>query len=336
MQSQARPAGTGNTVTTANSSEPESETERTFVISRVMEAPARLLYEAYSKPEHISKWFGPPGYPLTMCKMDFRVGGKFRFAMTGPDGKQHTPFGGTYLELVHNKRIKYDNGFEASPPEMKLKTALERMVVTVTFDEQQDGKTKLTVTTVFGSVAMMKEHLDMGYEQGTGAGLAQLADVAKDLAERAFAVSRVIDAPARLVFLAYSKAEHLKQWYGPPTWPVTTCEVDFRVGGKYHMRMTGPDGKQGPPFGGTYLEIVPNEKIVYDDVWEPDASGVQRLVITVAFVESPPGRTTIEVLTVFDSAASKKKHVDMGMEQGLKAAWSQLDGVVAKIRESER
>ena len=58
------------------------------------------------------QWFGPKGWPITLCEMDFREGGRFRFAMTGPDGKQNTPFGGEYLEIVPNRKIVYDNAFE--------------------------------------------------------------------------------------------------------------------------------------------------------------------------------------------------------------------------------
>lgn len=145
-------------------SEPESE--RTHVLMRVIDAPARLLFEAYSAPEHLLRWFGPPGYPLTLCEMDFRVGGRYRFAMTGPDGAQGTPFGGTYLEIVPNEKVVYDNRFELD--------GAETMVVAVTFEER-GGKTTLTIRTVFGSLAMKKQHLGMGYEQGVGAGCDQLA-----------------------------------------------------------------------------------------------------------------------------------------------------------------
>ena len=119
----------------------EPESEREVTITRVYDAPARLLFEAYSKPEHMMKWFGPKGWPLTLCEMDFRVGGRFRFAMTGPSGKQNTPFGGEYLEIVPNKKIVYDNGFETK--------GAGRMVVTVTYDEIGGGKTRLTIHTLF-------------------------------------------------------------------------------------------------------------------------------------------------------------------------------------------
>jgi uncharacterized protein YndB with AHSA1/START domain len=105
--------------------------------------------------------------------MDFRKGGHFRFAMTGASGKQNTPFGGTYLQIVPNRKIVYDNAFELP--------GAEKMIVTIAFDEstanENSVKTTLTIHTLFASVAMRNEHVGKGYEQGTGSGLDQLADV---------------------------------------------------------------------------------------------------------------------------------------------------------------
>lgn len=149
-----------------SSEEPVSDRE--FTITRVFDAPARLLFAAWSRPEHLMKWFGPKGWPLTLCEVEFRVGGKFRFAMTGPTGVQNVPFGGEYLEIVPDRRIVYDNGF--------LMPGAGRMVHTVTFDEAA-GKTTLTLHTLFESVAMRAEHLGAGFEQGTNSGLDQLAEL---------------------------------------------------------------------------------------------------------------------------------------------------------------
>lgn len=151
------------------------EAERGFTITRVFEAPARLLFEAHSRPEHVKRWFGPVGWPLTLCEMDFRVGGSFRFAMTGPDGRQNTPFGGTYREIVPDRRIVFDNGF--------LVPGAGRMVHTLTFEET-DGRTVLTHHTLFESVAMKAEHLGMGFEGGVGSGLDQLGALVAEMAGR--------------------------------------------------------------------------------------------------------------------------------------------------------
>jgi uncharacterized protein YndB with AHSA1/START domain len=160
----------------ANAVASEPESDREVIITRDFDAPARLLFAAYSKPEHIMQWFGPKGWPVTLCEMDFRVGGKFRFAMTGPSGKQNTPFGGEYLEIVPNAKIVYDNGFETK--------GAGRMVVTVTFDEIGGGKTRLTIHTVFESVAMRHSHVSRGFEQGTNSGLDQLAELVAAMAGR--------------------------------------------------------------------------------------------------------------------------------------------------------
>jgi uncharacterized protein YndB with AHSA1/START domain len=156
-----------------NAAEPAADRE--LVIERTYHAPARLLFEAWSRPEHLMKWFGPVGWPLTLCEVDFRVGGKWRFAMTGSSGIQNTPFGGTYLEIVPNKKIVFDNTFEAP--------GAETMIMTVTFEEK-NGKTKLTHHTLFGSVAMKKHHVGAGFVQGTNSGLDQLADVLASMMAR--------------------------------------------------------------------------------------------------------------------------------------------------------
>ena len=144
----------------------EPISEREVVIRREFDAPARLLFEAYRNPEYLKQWFGPKDWPLTLCEMDFRVGGRFRFAMTGPDGVQGPPFGGEYREIVPDRKIVY-----------VIDTYDEPMTVTLTYDER-DGKTTLTYHTLFGSVAMKNEHLGFGFEEGVNSGLDQLGDLA--------------------------------------------------------------------------------------------------------------------------------------------------------------
>ena len=158
--------------------------DRTASISRKMNVAAKYLFAAHAAPEHLMRWFGPVGYPVTLCEQDFRVGGRFRMAMTGPDGVQGPPFGGTYLEIIPNRRIVYDNSFEDGVGgEMNLKNA-GTMVMTVTFAE--DGNdTMVTVSTLFQSVAMKVEYLGVGILEGIASGFDQLEGVAAELVGRA-------------------------------------------------------------------------------------------------------------------------------------------------------
>lgn len=149
--------------------------EREIVISRVIEAPVAVVFEACATPDQVKRWFGPKGYPLTHCEMDFSVGGRFRFAMTGPDGTQNPFFGGEYLEIVPNEKIVFTNGFELP--------GATRMVVTYGFHEE-DGKTTFTIRTLFPTAAERDEHIRLGYECGTNSAIDNLKAVVGELKAR--------------------------------------------------------------------------------------------------------------------------------------------------------
>lgn len=150
------------------------EEQRSITITRAFDAPPHILFLAHSKPEHVRQWFGPVGWPLTLCEMDFRIGGKWRFAMTGPDGKQNPAFGGQYLEIEPDSRIVYDNAFELP--------GAEKMVTTMTFEALPGGRTLLTQRTVFANLAMHATHIGAGFESGTNSALDQLARLVAKLA----------------------------------------------------------------------------------------------------------------------------------------------------------
>lgn len=151
----------------------------------------------------------------------------------------------------------------------------------------------------------------------------------ESVADRQFTITRVYDAPARLLFLAHSRPEHVSRWFGPKGWPISKCEMDFRVGGAFHMQMTSDEGELGPPFGGTYLEIEPNRKIVYDNGFEAPGSG--RFHVTVLFDEFD-GRTTLTVTTIFESIAMKDEYLGLGMAEGMQSGFDQLVDVVEDLK----
>lgn len=156
---------------------------------------------------------------------------------------------------------------------------------------------------------------------------------AEIIPDRDLVITREYDAPARIVFRAWSAAEHLMRWFGPVSYPVTHAEVDFRVGGRFRMQMTGPDGVKGPFFGGTYLVIEPDRLIRFDNGFEEPGS--ERMLWTVTFDERA-GRTRLTVHTRFSSAAAKAEYVQMGFEQGLGSGLDQLTGVVAGLLADDR
>jgi uncharacterized protein YndB with AHSA1/START domain len=129
----------------------ERKSEREIVVTRTFNGPARIVFEAWTKPELIKRWWVPKsmGMSLLSCEMDVRVGGKYRFVF-GHDASKPMAFFGRYIEVTPYSRLVWTN--EESD---------DGAVTTVTFEEQ-DGKTLLAMHELYPS----KEALDAA---GTGA-----------------------------------------------------------------------------------------------------------------------------------------------------------------------
>lgn len=107
-------------------------------LTRVIDAPCAVVFEVWSTPEHLSQWWGPTGFTLPECELDFREGGAFRFHMRAPSGKDHW-LRGVFREIVEPERIVFT--FAWGTAERATGPAT---LVTVTFEEI-GGKTKLTL-----------------------------------------------------------------------------------------------------------------------------------------------------------------------------------------------
>ncbi len=109
-----------------------AQAERELVITRTFDAPRSLVFEAWSRSERLSRWWGPRGFTLPVCYVDFRPGGAFRFVMRGPDNQDY-PFDGFYREIVAPEKIVFTG-----------KVGRDQILTTVTFAES-DHKTDVTV-----------------------------------------------------------------------------------------------------------------------------------------------------------------------------------------------
>lgn len=110
--------------------------DREIVITRTFDAPRWLVFDAFTKPEHLVKWWGLRSHRLVVCEIDLRVGGKWRFVSRAPDGSEYG-FSGEYREIVPPERLVSTEGYEAMPGHDYL--------VTATFADE-GGKTRMTMT----------------------------------------------------------------------------------------------------------------------------------------------------------------------------------------------
>lgn len=239
--------------------------EKTMVVTRVFDAPREVLFEAHTKCEHLEQWWGPRGYTLAACEMDFRPGGSYRFVHRDPDGEEYA-FRGQYREIQPPDRLVYTFEWEGMPGHISVETG--------TFTEQ-DGKTKLTGTSVFDSVEDRDGMLQAG-ESGMRETWDRLAEYVDSMLKGALVIERTFDAPLELVWRAWTEPEHMKRWWGPRGFTCPTAEIDFRVGGRAFAAMQSPDFNEGRPIWstGTYREIVPMERIVVTDSFADEKGGV--------------------------------------------------------------
>ena len=140
-------------------------------------------------------------------------------------------------------------------------------------------------------------------------------------------VVRAFDAPAQLVYRALTEPELVRRWWHAKRGEVTACEMDLRVGGNWRYAMVTPDGVE-VAFHGTYLEIVPNQRLVTRETYEglpegiPDEEG--STVNTATLVETD-GHTTLTILIQAANRTSRDAIIASGMEDGLQDALDLLE-----------
>ena len=144
--------------------------------------------------------------------------------------------------------------------------------------------------------------------------------------DREVVVTRTFDAPARLVFEAWTKPELFKQWWVPRSMGMTlrSCELDVRTGGKYRL-VFGEDPANPMVFFGKYLDVVPNQRIV----WTNEESGADGSVTTVT-LEEKNGKTTLVLRELYPT----KEALDAagtGAQDAMNETFAQLDELLASL-----
>ena len=140
----------------ANSETVTTPSDRVIVITRSFDAPRSLVFEAWTKAEHVAQWWDPSGAPLAVCDIDLRPHGAFRFVHQGPDGVNH-PFTGLYREVTAPARLVFTTRVAPSGAES---------IGTLVFSERE-GRTTLTMTIECQSKADRDALLKMRVDVGT-------------------------------------------------------------------------------------------------------------------------------------------------------------------------
>jgi len=155
--------------------------------------------------------------------------------------------------------------------------------------------------------------------------------VYKDANTLTMTITAEFDARPERVWQLWANPRQLERWWGPPTYPATFLEFDFKPGGRVNYHMTGPTGDQ-PRGWWEILELDPPKSIVFldgfaDDKGEPNPD-LPATTDRVTFEEIRDGLTQMTFVTFFEDAESMAKVLAMGAEEGLREAVSQIDAIL--------
>lgn len=227
-----------------------------MTITRVIPAPRALVFEAFTRADHIDRWWGPDGFSNKTQEMDVRVGGQWIYTMT------HAEYGTfpnriRYHEVVAEELLAYTHDEGEGGPEGFQGRIQFRDV---------DGGTEVSLQVTLATVEALQHALSFHADQGGEQNLAKLEVAMAEDAATDLVIERLVEAPVATVWAAWTEAARLEKWWGPKGYSVDTCTIDLRVGGMFHYAMTAP---AGAPMAGTmwgrfvFHEVQPIHRLEY-------------------------------------------------------------------------
>jgi uncharacterized protein YndB with AHSA1/START domain len=156
-------AGNESEMATMNQTSMEIRGDREIVITRAFNGPARIVFDAWTSPELVRRWWAPKSHRVSVvgCDADVRVGGSYRYVLRLDSGNEFA-FSGRYTEVTPHSRLVYTQIFE---PTASGPTGDAELIITVTFDEH-DGKTHLVSHSLCPSKEVRDGIIASGMEHG--------------------------------------------------------------------------------------------------------------------------------------------------------------------------
>jgi uncharacterized protein YndB with AHSA1/START domain len=149
--------------------------------------------------------------------------------------------------------------------------------------------------------------------------------------DREIVITRIVDAPARVVFDAWTKPEYVKRWWAPKSHGVSlsACDAELRIGGAYRYVMRRDNGQE-LAFSGKYTVFSPHSRLAYTQVFEPMRQ-MGETAVEVKFEEAG-GRTTVTSVEIYPSKQVREGVLATGMEEGMRESMDQLEILVAALK----
>jgi uncharacterized protein YndB with AHSA1/START domain len=301
-------------------------------ITRLYDAPVKLVWDAWTDPKKAAKWWGPRGFTITTHSKDLKVGGTWKYTMHGPDGVDY-PNKTTYFEVEKYSRLVYDHGAsETTPPLFR---------VTVDFIDLGE-KTRMDMTMTLATPEAAKEIAKFIKMAGGNATWDRLAEYLSESDK--FVINRSFAAPIDVVFDMWISPEHIANWLPPVGFKMNYIKADVKPGGTSFYSMSNAEGMT--MYGkSTYKEIIKPSLLSYTQVFCDEKGNVSRhpmaptwpetMLAIVKFSEEENQTTRVTVETeVFGQATSEEKEMfnkaKGGMTQGWTGSFDKLEEYLEK------
>jgi uncharacterized protein YndB with AHSA1/START domain len=144
--------------------------------------------------------------------------------------------------------------------------------------------------------------------------------------------SRVLNAPRELVFDAYTRREHVREWWGQKDSTLPVCEIDLRPGGAWRFVEHAADGNEYP-FKGEFLEVSPPERLVNTFIFDVEPFNARAAVVTITF-EDLGARTRVTEHMRFETKDDRDGMLQSGMEEGAAQSYERLDALLARLADA--
>ncbi len=301
-------------------------------ITRIYDAPVKLVWEAWADPAQAAEWWGPRGFTITTHKKDLRPGGFWDYTMHGPDGVDYHNKT-IYLEVEKYAKLVYDHGGNDNRPPL--------FRVTVLFSET-NGKTEIDMTMALPTPEAADETRKFIKKAGGNATWDRLAEYLgkQSFHKEQFVINHSFDAPIQIVFEMWTKPEHFSKWLAPTGFSMKFMRADIKPGGSTFYMMIEDSGSMKMFGRAKYLEIEPTHRIVYTQQFCDENENISRhpkastwpetMLTTVTFAEEGTDQTRVTVTWEVHGKATREE-IDMfikskgGMTQGWTGSFDKLE-----------
>lgn len=305
-------------------------------LSRIYDAPVRMVWDAWTQDDQVAQWWGPRGFTITTHSKDLRPGGHWNYTMHGPDGIDYVNKT-QYLEVVTHSKMVYDHGGNDEQKPL--------FRVTVLFNEV-DGKTHMEMTMALATPEAAEDTKKFIKKAGGDSTWDRLAEYLEKSATKkeVFFINRSFQAPLEKMFEVWTTPEHLARWVAPTGFTLKYVKADIKPGGESFYSMTDPSGQHTMYGKAKYLEISKPHRIVYTQQFADEKGNVARhpmsptwpetMLTTVVFTAEGPNQTRVTLTwELTDKATPVEADTFVKARSGMYGGWTgsfdQLDGYLA-------